>query len=172
MVGINFLSALSIKVKAAIVLAVLALIASVIASFFSGAVMSIIIIRIVIAVIVFAVMGYCVGYIIIRYVPEIMALFRIGVEGDSEFNGVESGESDNYGQEQEQEYGHEQDFVSEDGSGFSEMRADDLPNLSGSDSLDPSEGRLGRHLLNTEEVMRHEPTLMAQAIRTMMSKDE
>ena len=164
MIGINFLGALSFKVKAAIVLAVSAFIASLIASFFSGAVISVIIIRIIVAIIIFAAMGYCIGYIIIKYVPEILSLFQISSEEQPELYGSESGAIE--GHDYEDEHGAGED------SSFSEMRIDDLPNLGGSDSLDPSEGKLGRHIINTEDSMQYEPKLMAQAVRTMMSKDE
>ena len=164
MVGINFLGALSFKIKIAVILAVLAFTVSLIAGFFSGAVISVIIIRIVTAIIVFAVMGYCIGFIINKYVPEIMSLFKKESEENPEFS---SEPEDFEGQEQDSE----QDFAVED-SPFSEMRPDEMNRLSESTSLDPSEGKLGRHIVSTEDTMKYEPKLMAEAIRTMMSKDE
>jgi hypothetical protein len=163
---VSFLNAISFRVRTAVILAVLAFIASLIASFFSGAVISVIIIRIVVAIIIFATMGYCIGYIISKYVPEILTLFQSDFGEHSEFYGSESGEPS------EHDHDHEHGFVGEEDSSFSEMRADDLPHVGGEDSLDPSEGKLGRHIINTEDSMQYEPKLMAQAVRTMMSKDE
>ena len=160
MLSINFLSALSFNIRTAIVLAVLAFMASLGASFFSGAVISVIIVRLIAAIFIFAAMGYCIGYVLTKYVPEILAIFKIDREEDLDSGMInEGGEG-------------EIDLEAEDGSSFTEMRADELSHVSGDESFDPSEGKLGRHIIDTEDAMQYEPKLMAEAVRTMMSKDE
>ena len=172
MVSINFLSTFSFKIKIAIVLSILAFIASLIASFFSGAAFSVIIIRIVVSIIVFAVMGYAVGYVIAKYVPEIIVLFQ-NSSGSALDSGGDGGSGESNGGEANMGAEAEGD------SSFSEMNTDELPRVpsssGGSDGDNPfnlSEGRLGKHLLNTDDTTKYEPKLMAQAVRTMMTKDE
>jgi len=168
MFGINFLNALSFEIKVAIILAILAFIASFIASFFSGAVFSIIMIRLIVSIIIFAIIGYGIGYVITKYVPEITVLFQKKSEEEAS-DTVVVGDNAGLGESEEG-----MELAGDEAGGdesFSEMKTDDLPHLSGS-GFDLSEGRLGKHILNTEEAMQYEPKLMAQAVRTMMTKDE
>ena len=167
MLNISFFSTFSFKLRTAIILSVMAFLASLGASFFSGAVVSVIIIRLIAAILIFAAMGYSIGYIFTKYVPEIVALFQSNFGSDSDPEMMHEGS----GLE-----GMEGEFGVEggegDGSSFTEMRADELPHVSEDGSLDPSEGKLGRHILDADDMMQYEPELMAEAVRTMMTKDE
>jgi hypothetical protein len=59
---------------------------------------------------------------------------------------------------------------------FNELDKDMLSQFSSapgrSDAINTAEGKLGKHVLKTEKLARYEPKVMAQAVRTMMSKDQ
>ena len=168
MLNVSFLSTFSFKLRTAIFLSVLAFISSLGASFFSGAVILVIIIRLIAAIFIFAALGYCIGYILTKYVPEVVALFQMHFGSDSDPDMMNEG-NESVGMEGME--GMEGEFGL-DGPPFTEMSTDGLPHVSEDGSLDPSEGKLGRHLLDAEDVMQYEPELMAEAVRTMMTKDE
>ena len=116
-------------------------------------------------------MGYCIGYIILKYVPEILGVFNIQFEGDSGSDVADdNAESRGLNAEEIGVAGGGGD------SSFSEMKTDELPRMSGDsggldDTSDLSEGKFGKHILE-DDAMQYEPKLMAQAVRTMMAQDE
>ena len=59
---------------------------------------------------------------------------------------------------------------------FNELDKDMLSQFSSapghSDAINTAEGKLGKHVLKTEKLAKYEPKVMAQAVRTMMSKDQ
>ncbi len=59
---------------------------------------------------------------------------------------------------------------------FNELEKDMLSQYSSAsgkgDAVDTAAGKLGKHVLKTEKLAKYEPKVMAQAVRTMMSKDQ
>jgi hypothetical protein len=57
---------------------------------------------------------------------------------------------------------------------FSELEKEGLAHYStasGATTVNTRSGKLGKHIMEKEKMAKYEPKIMAQAVRTMMSKD-
>ncbi|MBN1500414.1 MAG: hypothetical protein JW982_09665 [Spirochaetes bacterium] len=163
----------------AVVFAGAAMLLSLAVGFISGNNITIIILRAVIFSIIFSVIGFGSVIVIKKYIPEFYNIVfsaeieHSGTEGNIDSDSMQfENKSPNYESINsfENETSIEEDMPeSDDYSGGSENASNDnyadeaLNNISGS--------KMGKHILE-EKGMQFEPKLMAEAIRTMMSKDE
>ncbi|HNR87209.1 MAG TPA: hypothetical protein PKM65_02585 [Spirochaetota bacterium] len=110
---------------------------------------------------VFMVLGYAAVFVITRYVPEVLALFTrtgSGTGGESESAAPAGGETAT----NEPEPTASAEFKPMTDDSFTRMES--VP-ASG-------DGQLGKHIVKKERKIKYEPKLMAEAIRTMIKKDE
>ena len=166
------LESFKLEYKSSAIFGVFAFIVTLIAGISGGLDVSVIIIRILLAIPFFAAIGYGVIYVLKIYVPEIYELLNsiIGMrsEGEPEEMEVES----------RPEGEMPESLPGEPAAEFRETRETDYehiesPMTSDMDaSLNPSQGKLGKHIVVNEKFGKYEPKIMAQAVRTMMRKDE
>ena len=127
---------------------------------------------------VFFIVGYGTVTVLKNYVPEIYEALvsageksgEKGLEGQAEVNisDIESDVSSDTGNEPETDKGEEfTEFTQKD---FDRYKTTDDSGLDA--SLTASGGKLGKHIIVQEQFNSYEPKIMAQAIRTMMSKDK
>jgi hypothetical protein len=162
---------LGIELKSGILFSVLALVLSIIAGFAGSVPGGMIFFRSLIITPVFFIVGFGIILVIKKYVPEIyemFATFKVSSENSEENVDISINPSDMAGDETPEK----------SDSGFSEFTEKDYDRLttindSGLDgALNTSGAKLGKHIIVENQLNSYEPKLMAQAIRTMMSKDK
>ncbi len=180
MAGLN---ELGIELRSSVLFAAVSFIVSMLVGIIAGIDMAVVFIRVLVIVPVFAMLGYGLILVIKRYVPEFYE-FLTGRAPD-----IEAGESAAGSEEVEPEIpepaaeepaGDSPAYEEKGDEPFTELSAGDFPKMSstgegGSDldsNLNLDSGRLGKHIISNEKVVKYEPKIMAQAIRTMISRDE
>jgi len=147
--------------------------------------------RIILFVPLFFVIGFGVIMIFRKYVPELFDVIDLSKKENDEY--VDIDESDNYSESSNEENSTEESNNSTDDtnssdsvedSSFQETKEEDYPKLESNESnksdidsmLDTENGNLGKHVVvnqkSEEEFEKYEPSVIAQAVRTMMVKDE
>ncbi len=120
--------------------------------------------------VVFAGIGYGAVIILRRFVPELVEILdspgKIGEvdEGDAPGHEPEADASGDSGGDGERK----PDTVLE--KEFEPLKSGDLKHFSGVDGV--KEGSMGKHYMKEEKKVKYEPTIIAAAIRTMMSRDK
>jgi len=168
---------LAIEMKSGIIFSILAFVSSIIAGFAGSVPAGMVFLRTLIIIPVFFVVGFAMILVIKKFVPEIYEILsNLNVSSEDSAEKVEI-VSDNTGEE----------IPEKSDSGFSEFTEKDydrLQTVKDSDKLLPvsdsgldnvlhtSGGKLGKHIIVENQLNGYEPKLMAQAIRTMMSKDK
>lgn len=174
----KFFKQMGIEQKYGAVFGSAAFILSFLTGLVSGVSFSITIIRSLIMAPVFFIVGYGTITVLKKYVPEIYEALAAagnkssesGLEGQAEVNlsDIEPGTA------------ADEDGVSgmEKGEQFTEFTQKDFDRYkttedSGLDAaFNTSGGKMGKHIIVQEQFNSYEPKIMAQAIRTMMSKDK
>jgi len=168
---------LQIEVRAGLFFAVTALVLSVATGLIAGIPLGTVIIRGIIFTAVFFAVGFVTVQILKKLVPEVYE----AISSPELFSAKEDeGERElSVGMD---EYGAAVESPAEEqpaGGEFTEFTEKDFdryntPADSGPGStLDPSEGKMGKHVMVQEQQFNaYEPKIMAQAIKTMMSKDK
>lgn len=162
---------LGIDFKSGIIFSVSALVLSILAGLSGSVPAGMIFFRSIIITPVFFAVGFGIMQVIKKFVPEIYEILS-SVKVSSE----ESTEKVDISFDSSEETGDE-GFEKKD-SGFSEFTEKDydrLQSVKDSDldgELNLSGGKLGKHIIVENQLNSYEPKLMAQAIRTMMSKDK
>lgn len=166
------LDKIKLEYRSSAIFAVIAFIITILAGIIGGIDFSVIVIRILIAIPFFAALGYGVIYVIKTYVPELYELLT------SLRTERREGEPEEMEVEDRSGRGISEPVAGEAPEEFTETRESDYehietPVTSEMDaSLNPSQGKLGKHIVVNEKFGKYEPKLMAQAVRTMMRKDE
>lgn len=172
---------LKIEIKSGILFCMIAFIFSIIAGFAGGVPAGMIFFRSLIVAPVFFAVGFGTILVIKNFVPELYEMLsNLKASQEDEAEKVEISVDDNSGNTGDE-------TVDKSDSGFSEFTEKDYERLqtvrdsdksqtandSGIDSiLNTSGGKLGKHIIVDNQLNSYEPKLMAQAIRTMMSKDK
>lgn len=162
---------LGVELKSGIIFSVIAFFLSIIAGLAGGVPSGIILFRSFVIAPVFFVVGYGIVLVIKKFVPELYELFgSIKVSSEDSVEDIEIPFEDS---------GNTGTLAPEKAdSGFSEFTEKDYDRLqtindTGLDSaLNTSGTKLGKHIIVDNQLNSYEPKLMAQAIRTMMSKDK
>jgi len=189
---------IGIDLKLTAVFGVTALVLSLLTGIVSGISGSVVAVRSILMAIVFSVLGYAAVFVVKRFVPEFYEMIADRAEGlavdvapetKAEDAGTPSVEEDNPdtamdmydesgaapGPEARPKKSGAQD------EGFAEFKEADFPRMaSGSTgdtalnaTLQSSDAKkYGKHILVKDEFVRYEPKLMADAVRTMLRKDE
>ena len=171
------LEQIQLEFRAGLFLSVIAFVLSVATGFIAGITIGTVILRGVIFACVFFAVGFGGLQILKKLVPEVyeaVASMRPSDSGKDESvpYDVNAGMDDD-GSSGEYSAGEE-----DSGSGFTEFTEKDFdryntPADTGLEStLNPSAGKMGKHLMVQQQFNAYEPKIMAQAIKTMMSKDK
>lgn len=158
---------IDLKYRFSVVFGIIALILSVIIGLFAGNDVGFVVIRSMIMTIAFMILGYGVIFIVQKFVPEMLGLagsneplpsddFQIDSDAVvSEING------DAIVQEEVQDIGEDDSVPLVD----STLKKDYF-------NISEEEGKLGKHIIVDESKIKYEPKIMADAIRTMLKRDE
>lgn len=156
---------------------------SLLTGIFAGVNFGTVIVRALIIMALFAFIGFGIGIVLKKYVPELyelmISVFSGAGAGDEaeEHAGVSTKEdaAESGDMSAGSEHGAEQDLPKdEDGVPFQELDKEVLTHYStgaGVTGINTKEGKLGKHLLAKEKLVKYEPKVMAQAVRTMMSNE-
>jgi hypothetical protein len=179
----QLLQNISLEYRIGLAFGVTALLFTLLIGIVSGIQFDVIAIRLIIMAPLYALIGTGIVMIVKKFVPEFYELFNRdfhkkdpGAE-DLEGADADSGVGDSEERESRISDTGQEETVSEEGE-FSEMNPDDLPRVETGETpdldnpLDVSEGKLGRHIVANEKIAKYEPKVMAEAVRTMMSKDK
>ncbi|HRX16503.1 MAG TPA: hypothetical protein P5123_09320 [Spirochaetota bacterium] len=160
-----------IEYKVSAVLAVFALVLSPLVGIISGINAGVVVLRTALMAIFFAGIGFVVIFVLKRFVPEVYSVLNRNQNPlDMDVESIDAGISG----EQEYEVYNPEDETDEDAETVPDSNHGNFdPGLapSTSESLGIKDRAMGRHILE-ERGVKYEPKIMAEAIRTMMSKDE
>jgi len=166
----KYYSEFKIEFKSGLIFSVVAFVLSIVAGLTGSVPPGMIIFRSLIVIPLFFLVGFGVFVIIKNFVPELYEMVLNLNETVEEDSSVENADISNNPEEAVSEY-------SEDRENFSEFTEDDytkIDGISSSNAFDTSGGRLGKHIVVDKQAnsFGYEPKIMAEAIRTMMSKDK
>ena len=168
---------LNIEYKFLIIFGILSLIMSLLIGIISGIDFSVITIRMLIFVPIFAGLGYGIAFVLKRYIPELYQLLA-GLNEDSTDVMGDKDETGNISEDISDPGRDEASMGDEVDGDFTEFNSDDFTKLESVEGIDADKGtnisnkKLGKHIISKEKIAKYEPKLMAEAIRTMMSRDE
>lgn len=188
------LKRIPIEFRSAIIMGLAALLITFIVSVLAGNNPGQIIGRTIIMTFVFAVIGLGAMIVLKQFVPEVYNIFS----GDIETGGVPSepeeaviNSGDSFREAEGSQTGHEEEAeeggmtpsteeISETGApentreghdeAFTPLDKEDYPRATV--SQDAAQGKMGKHIILDEKKVQYEPKVMAEAIRTMMSRDK
>jgi hypothetical protein len=175
---------ISLGYKASAIFAVLALVLSLVTGFAAGIMWDVVLVRSVILMALFAGIGFGISIIIQKFVPEVYQ-FLSSLAGAGQATDSGEPEVDLSGMGAEPAAGGEASLPEEniEAGGqaavtlpeeFTELEKEGLAHYStssGGTSVNTRSGKLGKHVLEKEKMAKYEPKIMAQAVRTMMSKE-
>jgi hypothetical protein len=167
------IDSIQIEFRVGLFLSAIAFVLSFATGFISGIALGTVIFRGVIFAVVFFAIGFGGLQVLKKLVPEVYEAvsniqFSAPAPGDDVVESADLQAGDLL-----------QSF--EDGepdSGFTELTEKDFERYNTQDdtnlesALNPSEGKMGKHIVVQQQFNAYEPKLMAQAIKTMMSKDK
>ncbi len=174
------LDGMNAEIKSALVFGVISFVAVFIVGLAASVGVLTVLVRIIIMVPLFSLIGYGVIAVLRKYVPEIFEEINLSSSENDEYVDIE--ESDKYSDDNVTESEVDNEQESPDDGGFQESTEGDYQKYeSGQDSgldsmLGTENGNLGKHVVvdqkKEDEFEKYEPSLIAQAVRTMMGKDE
>lgn len=162
---------LGLELKSGIIFSIAAFILSIIAGLIGSVPAGMIFFRALVMVPVFFVAGFGLIQVLKKYVPELYEMIT-NPQPASEDSSVKIEISPDISENAASEDTEISD------TGFSEFTEKDYDRLQSvkdyalDNTLNPSNGKLGKHIIVENQLNDYEPKLMAQAIRTMMSKDK
>ena len=164
---------LTLENKVGAVFSAAAFLLTLLVGIISGVKFGVTIIRSLICIPVFFGIGFGIIFVIKTYVPEVyeMLVTSSSKEASSETRSLNQ-------EEVEIDHGEYSEGTMEPNPEFTELSEKDFDKYStlGDDGLNTafnaSAGKMGKHIVVDEKFSSYEPKIMAQAIRTMMSKDK
>ena len=174
----KFFEQMGIEQKYGSVFGLAAFLLSFLTGLVSGVSFAVTIIRSLIMAPVFFIVGYGIITVLKKYVPEIYEALAAageksgesGLEGQTEISlsgidqGADADEYDETGKVKGEEF---TEFTQKD---FDRYKTTEDSGLDA--AFNASGGKMGKHIIVQEQFNSYEPKIMAQAIRTMMSKDK
>ena len=173
--------------KATVLFAAIALVVTFLAGILGGVSITVVIIRMIIAGLVFAGIGFAAAFVVKKYVPELMDITSVMEPSETPDVLADEGEAPVTGEYEQAAYAEGGMEPSAGSEGFTEFTGEEFPRVSskqeqglddsldnptGNGRVDTSRGKMGKHIIADEKTFQYEPKLMAQAVRTMMKKDE
>ena len=172
----SFLQNLSIEIKTCIAFGISALIFSLLIGIIYGIAISVVVIRMLIFLPVFGAIGYGTVFVLKKYIPE---FFEMSNNAEVDILEKDIIEDDINSEKNDSDMEANQvDGANDSGDKFSEMTGEELPqmvsnnDLEHDSTLDAPVGKLGKHILKNDTIAKYEPKIMAEAIRTMMIRDD
>lgn len=180
------LKQISLEYKTSALLGCIALILSFLTGLIAGISWSVVILRTFILMLVFAAIGYGAATVLKIFVPEVYNLLvTSSAQGPKETPAKQSvtepaadGEAKSAPAEEEAaEIAAMPDISIAEApaaESFKELEKENLAHFSTAKetgAVNTGAGKLGKHILEKEKLAKYEPKIMAQAVRTMMSKD-
>jgi hypothetical protein len=177
---------INLEYKAGLLFGFCALIMSLLTGILMGIKIDTVLIRSFIITVVFSGIGIGAFAVLRRYVPEVYELLasvslpgrddagESGGDQKFEYKKNEPGSEDMPMTEAQPGAGETKPPTSE--TSFNELDNDMMTHYTTTPGqtvgVNTATGKLGKHVLKTEKLSKYEPHLMAQAVRTMMSKDQ
>ena len=168
----KFSGELGIEFKSGILFSIIALILSMVAGLIGSVPFGMIIFRSLVIIPLFFFVGFGVLIIMKKFVPEVYE----AITNDKE---TESGASVENVDISYRDEGFESEYSENKEENFTEFTEDDFDKVQSTNSTnaddvhDTSGGKLGKHIIvDNQQLNGYEPKVMAEAIRTMMSKDK
>jgi hypothetical protein len=177
------LNKINLEYKSTILFGFTAFLLSFVIGLISGVRWNIVILRSFVLTVVFGVIGFGIFFILSKYVPEVyelvssMLALPVGKDEGEAASAMERGTVQDATADIETQDIGEADALSEGAvpAEFKEFDKEGLSHYSttpgGAGSINTKSGKLGKHILESEKLAKYEPKIMAQAVRTMMSKD-
>ncbi|HOP63579.1 MAG TPA: hypothetical protein PK358_03480 [Spirochaetota bacterium] len=175
----KFFENMGIEQKYGAVFGAAAFVLSLLTGLVSGVSFTVTIIRSLIMIPVFFIVGYGTLSVLKKYVPEIYDALvntagrgvKAGAESETEIFISETDAADEgAAAESESSGGATGEFTELTGKDFDRYKTADDTVLDS--TFEASNGKMGKHIIVEEQFNDYEPKIMAQAIRTMMSKDK
>ena len=162
---IKILKGINSEYKVAAVFAIVAMTVSLLTGAVSGIKFGAVLLRTFFSILIFAGLGFGVFFVMKKYVPE---LFELNVR-----NNVGNVEDD-------LAQVSSQPVEADEPDAFTEFSGADFPNLNEAKddvqtppgNTEAFDGSMGRHIVKENSDFPYEPEVMAQAVRTMMNKDD
>ncbi|MBN1531655.1 MAG: hypothetical protein JXA20_03250 [Spirochaetes bacterium] len=165
---------LSMEYKASILFALCALMLSLIFGVVFGVGAGTVALRSLFMTLFFAGLGFGIIAVLRRYVPEVYTLLEgmstdpVAAEGATD----EEGEAREYAREKKAEAAADDGGAAVPDRTFNELSEEDFTKLTSNVDGIGSDRKLGKHIISDEKIVSYEPRIMAQAVRTMMRRDE
>ena len=175
------LNNINLEYKSAVIFGSAALLLSLLIGLISGVRWNVVMLRSLALTAVFGIIGFGVSFILKKYVPEVYGLASSmlslpsgnhaeeAAAGPDEMSDIEARDIG------ESEVPTEPASTAAAAPEFKEFDKEELSHYSttpgGAGSINTKSGKLGKHILESEKLAKYEPKVMAQAVRTMMSKD-
>ncbi len=161
---------LPFALRLALVLAFFALFISFLLGFISGIDIGTILLRTLIFSLIFFALGYGLSVVLQRFIPELYTVIAVQTDNRQSMN-IENDPDTSEPVVANEASGRYESAV----DGDTETNAGNEPvydaGLDESPSMTPASSKLGKHILE-EKGFKYEPKIMAEAIRTMMSRDD
>jgi hypothetical protein len=173
---------ITIEYKSTALFGITALLLSFIIGIIAGVTWNIVILRSFVLAVVFAAIGYGTCLIFKRFVPElyqILASTTLASNGQGSHEDAtavpdhEAAQDASIGVD-ELDMSRAEEHAGAPAETFKELDKEDLDRYSssgGAGGVNTGAGKLGKHILEKEKLAKYEPKIMAQAVRTMMSRD-
>ncbi len=163
-----------IEIKTGIIFGLTGFFLSFITGFAAGIVFAVVITRSLITAVIFSGIGFGVITVAKNFVPELYEILS-GASGSAEFeeasnvvNGsAEFSEMDGSGSAPEKD---DSGFTGFDDSSYEKLSSVTDQGLNS--ELNVSAGKMGKHIIMSDQFNGYEPKIIADAVRTMMSKDK
>ncbi|MBN2160592.1 MAG: hypothetical protein JW807_14480 [Spirochaetes bacterium] len=181
------LQKINLEYKSTALFGCTALILSFVTGFMAGIQWNYVLIRSLVLTIIFSAIGFGICYILRKFVPEAYEFLSMRAAGgksaaEAEEIDIENGAGPDSSSIPSDEGMGEPEAVTDAVSAapsedeFKELDNEALAHYStgtaGGSGINTAAGRLGKHVLEKEKLAKYEPKIMAQAVRTMMSRDK
>lgn len=166
-------SNLSVEAKSSALFALLALFFSIVLGIINGIGAGTVVMRSILLTLLFAGLGFAVTNVIKKYVPELYGLIAERHLPEEQGTAGAPVEEPSVSQDEVKLSGSPDAAGEEKAAGpaVAPMSDDDFNKLMGEGGAD-SKRKMGKHIISNEKIVSYEPKIMAQAVRTMMRRDE
>lgn len=177
------LDKINLEYKSTALFGCTALLLSFVIGLIAGVRWNVVFLRALILMAVFGFIGFGICFILKKYVPEVyelvssLAMLRSAAQEGAASDAADQGDAPSgTGEVEARDIGEAgEDAGGPASSEFREFDKEGLAHFStgpgGSGSINTKSGKMGKHILESEKLAKYEPKIMAQAVRTMMSKD-
>lgn len=162
------LSGAGLEAKSAAVFGIIALVVSFILGLLAGNSFGFVLFRSLVLCLIFSGIGFGAIVVLRRFVPEIIEVLEGSIAASPESEDVDVGEAPP--PSPESEMAMQEGAQPTEEKQFQPLGKDDFMRVSVGPSV--SEGKLGRHFVDEKKTVKYEPKIIADAIRTMIRRDE